>query len=53
MRILVVIPLNEIGKERLQSKMPEAEYSYMLNNQESKDRIYQLPIIHKLRTKQS
>jgi hypothetical protein len=29
MRILVVIPLNEIEKERLQSKMPEAEYSFM------------------------
>jgi phosphoglycerate dehydrogenase-like enzyme len=29
MRILVVIPLNEDEKERLQSKMPEAEYVYL------------------------
>jgi phosphoglycerate dehydrogenase-like enzyme len=28
MRILVVIPLNENEKERLQSKLPEAEYIY-------------------------
>lgn len=29
MRILVVIPLNEKEKERLQSKMPEAEYIFI------------------------
>jgi phosphoglycerate dehydrogenase-like enzyme len=29
MRILVVIPFNEDEKERLQSKMPEAEYNYV------------------------
>ncbi|OAA89359.1 D-2-hydroxyacid dehydrogenase [Clostridium coskatii] len=29
MRILVVIPLNEDEKERLQTKMPEAEYIYI------------------------
>jgi phosphoglycerate dehydrogenase-like enzyme len=29
MRILVVIPLNEAEKERLQAKMPQAEYIYV------------------------
>lgn len=45
MRILVVIPLNEDEKERLQSKMPEAEYIYISSGEITEELVKSADII--------
>ncbi|ADK16060.1 MULTISPECIES: D-2-hydroxyacid dehydrogenase [Clostridium] len=45
MRILVVIPLNEDEKERLQAKMPEAEYIFISNKEISDEIVKSADII--------
>lgn len=45
MRILVVIPLNENEKERLQSKLPEAEYIYIKREEVTEELVKSADII--------
>lgn len=45
MRILVVIPLNESEKERLQSKLPEAEYVFTTSEEVTEELVKSADII--------
>lgn len=45
MRILVVIPLNEKEKEKLQSKMPESEYIFISNKEVTDELVKSADII--------
>jgi len=45
MKILVVIPLNENEKEKLQSKMPEAEYTFISSKEVTEENVKSADII--------